>query len=254
MSPSRAFARQELDQVVHTWRLYVLPGLLLFFGLTAPVLAALLPELAEYATGETPGAVIELPPPTATDAYAQFLGNLQQLGSLVAVIIGAGVIASEVRTGTAALILAKPLSRTQYVLTKATAHFLLTVAAALAGAVACAAVTAVVFEVGPLGRFLAAIGCWTVLAAFLIAIATLLSAALRSQMAAAAAAAAIAITVGALSQVPAVGDYAPVGLWSAAGAILTGEPARLAVPIVTAVAGTAAALTAAVLVFRRREI
>ena len=49
MSASRAFARQELDQVVHTWRLYVLPGLLFFFGLTSPVLAALMPALAEYA-------------------------------------------------------------------------------------------------------------------------------------------------------------------------------------------------------------
>ena len=198
--------------------------------------------------------MIEVPPPTATDAYAQFLGNLLQIGSLIAVIIGAGVIASEVRNGTAALILAKPLGRTQYVLTKAAVHFLLTVVAALVGAAACAAVTAVVFDVGPLVQFMAAIGCWTILVAFLIAVSTLLSASARSQMAAATAAAVVAITVGALSQIPAVGDYSPVGLWSAVGAVLADEPTPLAVPIVTAVAGTAAALAAAVLVFRRREI
>jgi len=254
VSPSRAFTRQELDQIVHTWRLYVLPGLLFFFGLTSPVLAALMPELAEYAAGETPGAVIEIPPPTAVDAYVQFLGNLQQLGSLVAVIIGAGVIAAEVRNGTAALILAKPLGRTQYVLTKTAVHFLLTVLAALLGTAACVAVTALIFDIGPLARFIAAVGCWVLLVAFLIAVATLLSAMLRSQMAAAAAAAVVAITVGALSQLPAVGDCSPAGLWSASGAILAGRPSPLVVPILTTVAGTVAALAAAVIVFRRREI
>lgn len=49
----------------------------------------------------------------------QFLGNLQQLGSLAAVIIGAGIVAAEVRNGTAALTLAKPLGRGRYVLIKA---------------------------------------------------------------------------------------------------------------------------------------
>lgn len=254
MSAVAAFARKERDEILHTWRLWVLPGLLLFFGLTSPVIAVLLPRLAEYAAGEAPGTVIEVPPPTAVDAYVQFIGNLQQIGSLAAVIIGAGVVAAEVRNGTAALTLAKPLGRGPYVLIKATAHYALTVVAALTGTAACIAVTAVVFDPGPLDRVAGAVGCWLLLAALLIAIATLLSTVLRSQIAAAVSAAALTILVGALSQISLIADYSPVGLWAAGGVLLLGKSAPLFVPVVSCIAATAIVLTGAVAVFRRREI
>jgi len=254
VSATGAFARKELSEVLHTWRLWVLPGLLVFAGITSPVMAALLPRLAKYAAGESPGTVITIADPTATDAYLQFVGNLQQLGSLAIVIIGAGLIAAEVRSGTAALTLAKPLSRTGYVLTKAGMLAGLTVAATAIGAIVCIAVTAAVFGPGDVGGMLAATACWLLLAMLLVAVATLLSAAVRSQMAAAVAGVGVVIAVGVLGQIGLIRDFTPAGLSSAGSSILTGEPAALAVPIVSTVALVAVLLLAAVAVFRRREI
>ena len=36
MSGFRVFARKELREIVRTWRIWVLPGILLFFALTGP--------------------------------------------------------------------------------------------------------------------------------------------------------------------------------------------------------------------------
>jgi ABC-2 type transport system permease protein len=254
MSATRAFARKEIREVLHTWRLWVLPGLMLFLGITAPVMAALLPKLAEYAAGKTPGTVIKIASPTAIDAYIQFLANLQQMGSLAVAIIGGGIIAAEVRGGSAALTLAKPLARGSYVLTKAAVLGLLTLAATTLGGVVCIAVTAAVFGIGPAGHFVAAVGCWLLLATVFVALATLLSATLRSQMAAAVCGAAAVIGLGVLSQIGVVGEYTPAGLWTASSALLTGTSAPLLVPIVTAAGVAVALLAAAVQVFRRREI
>jgi ABC-2 type transport system permease protein len=198
--------------------------------------------------------VIEVADPTATDAYLQFVGNLQQLGALAVAIIGAGIIAAEVRSGTAALTLAKPLSRTGYVLTKAGTLAALTVVSTLAGAAVCIAVTAAIFGAGPVADMLAAAGCWLLTALLLVAATALLSAAVRSQMAAAVGGVAIVIALGVLGQVGVVRDSTPAGLVAAGSRLLAGEPVALLTPIATAIVLTAILLVAAVAVFRRREI
>ncbi len=254
MSATRALVRKELDEIRGTWRWWAMPALLAFFGVTSPVMAALLPELAEYAAGETPGAVIKIPPPTALDAYVQFLGNLQQVGSLALVIIGAGIIAAEVRSGTAALTLCKPVSRGAYVLVKAAGLAATSLVATMAGSLVCVAVTSAVFAIGPFDRFLLAVGCWYVLALLLTAVATCLSAAMRSQIAAAIIGAVVVIGLAALSQLSVVSADTPAGLWTASTALLTGKPAALVVPLLSSCGLTVLLLVVAVRVFRHREI
>jgi len=254
VSATRAFASKELSEVVHTWRLWVLPGVLLFTGLTSPVLAAMLPRIAKYATGQNPGTVIKMATPTAYDAYVQFMGNLQQIAALTVVIIGGGIIAAEVRNGTAALTLAKPLSRVSYVLTKAGVLSLLTVAATVVGTAVCIAVTTAIFGAGDVGRLVAATATWLLLALFYVALSTLFSATVGSQLAAAVMGVGAVIAVGVLSGLTVLRDYTPAGLGSAGTDLLAGEPTPLLWPIATTAALTIACLLAAVWAFRRREL
>ena len=44
MSGFAAFAGKEAREILRTWRIWVLPGILLFFALTGPVLAKLTPQ------------------------------------------------------------------------------------------------------------------------------------------------------------------------------------------------------------------
>ena len=254
MNANQALLRKETGEVLHTWRLYVLPGLLAFLGFTSPVLAALLPRITRAMMARSPGVVFRMPQPHAVDAYVQFLGNLMQLGILAVAISAAGLIVSEVRSGTAALTLVKPLSRGGYVLVKAGVQAALTLAALLAGAALCIAATVAIFGAGPLDRFLAALAIWFLYALVVIAASTLLSTLLRSQIAAAVGAVAVVIGLSVLGDLPWLRDYTPAGLVPAGSAVLTAGHAATAAPIVTAVVCTVLLLVAAVAVFTRREL
>lgn len=254
MNANQALLKKETDEVLHTWRLYVLPGMLAFLGLASPVLAALLPRITRAAVERSPGVVFRMPEPHAVDAYVQFLGNLMQLGILAVAISAAGLIVSEVRGGTAALALVKPLSRSSFVLVKAGVHAALTLVALLVGTVLCVAATVAIFGAGPIGRFLAAIALWFLYAVLVIAASTLLSALLRSQIAAAVGAVAVVIAVSVLAELPWLRAYTPAGLVQAGNAMLTAQHAATVMPVVTAVVCTVLLLGAAVAVFGRREL
>ena len=66
-----AFLRKEALEIRRTWRIWVLPGLLLFFGFTSPVLARIAPNLVKSLTADQPGTIIQLPEPVPLDAYVQ---------------------------------------------------------------------------------------------------------------------------------------------------------------------------------------
>src|SRR6266513_2134122 len=90
-----AFLRKELTEIRRTWRLWVIPGILVFLGVTSPIIAALTPALVQSVSASKPGVVIHLPPPGVLDASAQFLKNLDQFVLIAVVIAGAGVISGE---------------------------------------------------------------------------------------------------------------------------------------------------------------
>jgi ABC-2 type transport system permease protein len=107
----RRVSRKELTEIRRTWRLWVIPGMLVFFGVTSPIIAALTPALVKSVAASQPGVVMRVPTPRALDAYAQFLKNLDQFMLIAVIIAGAGVVSGERGSGTAILALTKPLSR-----------------------------------------------------------------------------------------------------------------------------------------------
>ncbi|HEY7233308.1 MAG TPA: ABC transporter permease, partial [Gemmatimonadaceae bacterium] len=185
MTGLAAFLRKELTEIRRTWRLWVIPGMLVFLGLTSPIIAALTPALVQSVSGARPGVVIHLPPPTVLDASAQFLKNLDQFVLIAAVIAGAGVVSGERASGTAILALTKPLSRGAFVVAKILSQVTLLVAATALGTAACLAMTAVVFKDSDAGRLVTMVALWLLYASLLVVVMTLFSAAFRSRGAAA---------------------------------------------------------------------
>ena len=175
MSGFAAFLGKELLEIRRTWRLYVLPGLILFFALTSPILALITPGLVRSLAGGQPGVVIELPDPVALDAYVQFLKNLNQIVLVALIIACAGSVSGERRAGTAILVLTKPLSRGAFVLAKVVSQMSLIGISTLAGSCICALVTTFLFGPSPVGSFLLAVLVWLLHAFFFVALMTLLS-------------------------------------------------------------------------------
>ena len=184
MTGFTAFLQKELTEIRRTWRLWVIPGMLVFLGITSPIIAALTPALLQSMSTSKPGVVIHLPAPGVLDASAQFLKNLDQFVLIAVVIAGAGAISGERSSGTAILALTKPLSRGAFVVAKILSQTTLLVASTALGTAVCLATTVVVFNASDAGRLVAAVMLWLLYAALLVVAMTLFSAAFRSRGAA----------------------------------------------------------------------
>lgn len=249
-----AFLGKELTEIRRTWRIWVIPGMLLFFGVTSPIIAVMTPALVKSMAASQPGVMIQLPRPTSLDAYGQFIKNLDQFVLIAVVITGAGVVSGERSSGTAILALTKPLSRGAFVLAKIVSQLTLLVAATALGTAACVLVTAAVFEGAVAGKVIAAVALWLVYASLLVVVMTLLSASLRSRGAAAGAGLGFFFLTLLLSNWGPAARYTFLGLTPAIRDALIGEPVSLGWPLMTAVGAIAVTAAMAVAIFERQEL
>ena len=145
MSVFNVLLRKELREIRRTWRIWVLPAILLFIAITSPILAQITPALVRSLASNQPGVVIELPDPTPLDSYRQFASQLSQIGLLALIITTAGIISSELRSGTAILVLTKPVSRRSFVLAKLAAQLALLTGATILATLVCWVGTLAIF-------------------------------------------------------------------------------------------------------------
>ena len=248
------FLRKEFNETVRTWRLWVVPGFLLFSALSSPLVTYLMPTLLDRLGTAQQGLSITVADPTALQAYLEYLGNLSELTLFALVIAYGGIVSGEVRGGTAALTLAKPLSRAAFVTGKWLSQAVVVVVAAALGTLICVGVTQLLFGDGPAGRTVLAVGLWIAYAVMLLAIMVLLSVELKAPAAASGAGIGVYAALIVLAQFEATSSATPAGLPAAGLAIVRGEPSQWAGPLVATVVVAAACLVAAVLRFERREI
>jgi ABC-2 type transport system permease protein len=254
MTGFAAFLGKELTEIRRTWRVWVIPGMLVFFGLTSPILAALTPALVQSIAASQPGVVIKIPPPSAVDAYAQFIKSLDQFVLIAIVITGAGVVSGERSSGTAILALTKPLSRGAFVVAKMLSQVVLLVVATALGTVVCLGMTAVVFDGATGARLVTAVALWLVYASLLIVVMTLFSSAFRSRGAAAGAGLGFYFLTLLLSSWGPAARYGYVGILPAMRGALMGVAITAGWPILAAVTLMVLGAAGAVRIFERQEL
>lgn len=247
------FLLKELRELASTWRLWVLGGAMLFFALTSPAIAQFTPALVESLTGSQPGLVIDIPDPTYRDALAQWLKNLTQMVSIIVVVVAAGSVASEVASGTAALVLTKPVSRAAFVWAKFVAQVLVLAVFTVAGTTVLDLMTRAVFGSSEGGATWGATGLWFVSAVVMSAAVTALSCRL-SALASAGAGVGVYFLMSALTLWGPAVRYSPAGLMSAANTVSAGGDASVAWPLATAAVFTVVIVTVGAGVFSAREI
>jgi len=250
----QTFLGKEAGETFKTWRLWVLPGILVFLGLSSPILTRLTPALLRATANSQPGVVIKLPPPTAVDSYVQFMGNLAQLVMIALIIAAAATISTEVKSGTAALVLTKPMSRAGFVVSKAASQLGLLVAATALGAAVCVATTVVLFDDAAIGPFVEAVALWLVFAAMMLALTIMLSAAMRGQAPAAGAGIGIWVALLALTGLPLIRDHSPAGLIAANDAALRHRDVALLWPVAASLVLGVVFVLGGIWFFRRREL
>lgn len=254
MSGFTVFLGKELHEIRRTWRIWVIPGLTIFFAITGPIIALFTPALMESLASEQPGMVLQLPDPTARDALGQFLKNMGQIVLIALVITGAGSVSGERSSGTAILVLTKPLSRGAFVLAKLVSQELLLIGSTIAGVAVTLGVTALLFDNLPVGDFLRATALWLASAIPFLGVMVLCSVLFRARGAAAGAGLAWLFGALLLSIWPPLNRWTFVGLPGAGNAALVGQRVDVLWPLVTAGALLAVATIAAMRIFERKEL
>ncbi len=253
MSGFAAFAGKEAREILRTWRIWVLPGILLFFAMTGPVLAKLTPQLVGALAGDQFKGLL-IPTPTYHDAYTQWIKNLSQIALFALIIIYASIISSERKSGTAVLVLTKPVSRTAFVIAKAAVHSAFLAVLVVAGTLLTWGVTAAVFGQAPGSALWSSSLVWLVFGVLFIALMTLLSVLIGS----AAGAAGAGLGAYALVSIAAIwkplGTYSPAALATMPSSLAAGKDVAVLWPVLTSLLLAAALFALASRAFRRSEL
>ena len=253
MSGFAVFARKEAREILRTWRIWVLPGILLFFALTGPVLARFTPEIVGAVAGDQLKG-FKIPTPTYQDSYAQWIKNLSQIGLFALIIIYGSIISSERRSGTAVLVLTKPVSRTAFVIAKAAVHSAFLAILVVAGTLVTWGLTAAVFTKAPGSALWSSALVWLVFGVLFITLMTLLSVLIGS----AAGAAGAGLGTYALVSIAAVwkplGTYSPAALATQPASLAAGKDVAVLWPVLTSLLLSAVFVALATLAFRRRDL
>lgn len=248
------FMAKETREIMRTWRLWVLPGILLLFAVSGPLLARFTPQLVEAAVGNRQLNGFKIPTPTYLDAYAQWLKNLSQIVVLALIVIYGGVVSGEIKSGTAVLMLTKPLGRSAFVVAKAVVHSGFLAVLVVAGTLITWGLTAIIFGNAPGSALWSATMAWLVLGILFVCLMTLLSTLIGS----AAGAAGAGLGAYALLLIAAIwhplGTYSPAALTSAVTALAAGKSTDVLWPVLTSLVVATACVALAGQVIRFKDL
>ena len=253
MSGFAAFAGKEAQEILRTWRIWVLPGILLLYALTGAVLAKFTPQLLETFAGDQLKGLV-LPTPTYLDAYGQWVKGLSGTVLFVLIIVYASIISSELKSGTAVLVLTKPVSRTAFIVAKAAVHSAFLATLVVAGTLITWGLTAAIFGRAPGSALWSSALSWLVFGVLFIAVMTLLSVLIGSAAGAAGAGLGAYALVSAVAIWKPLGTYSPAGLASGPASLAASKDVAVLWPVLTSLLLAVVLVVLAALAFRRKDL
>lgn len=257
MTGATAFLRKEFHEILRTYKIYVIPSIFLLMGFLSPLVAKFTPEIVKSMAPKMEGLRIELPTPTAIDAYTQLLKNYNQIVLLAVIFSLIGLVAEEKVRGSAALILTKPVPRRSFVAAKYLASAVLILVSTALSYLACLYYTVIIFKKSLFAASAQAV--FLVYLYYLLILAVTLFASTVSRSVALAG----ALSVGGylvLSLLPSLhpwlGHYSPGALVGYQGKLIAGAATwRDAWPAAASTLGLAAVLfVLSIFVFERQEL
>ncbi|MEO6533400.1 MAG: ABC transporter permease subunit [Pseudolysinimonas sp.] len=254
MNSTLVFARKEAVEIVRSWRIWVLPAIIFFFAISAAILARYTPEIVGAVAGDQLGG-ITFPPGTYLDSYGQWIKNLSQITLFALIIIYGGIVSSETSSGTAILVLTKPMSRGAFVIVKAVIHAAFLAILTVIGTLVVWGLTWAIFGKAPADPLWSSALTWLVVGVFYVALMTFFSVLIPSAAGASGAGigAFVLLSIGGLWKP--LGDHSPAGLAGQAAALAAGKPVPdLLWPVLVSFAVAIVLVVAAALLFRRKEL
>ncbi|HDP69976.1 MAG TPA: hypothetical protein ENN38_04090 [Actinobacteria bacterium] len=250
------FLKKELLDIFVTYKIWVVLAVFLFFALMSPPVAKLAPEIVG-SLSKTQGITIEIPTPTIIDSFAQYFKNLSQIGILAVILLSIGLVAGEKTKGTLQLVVTKPVSRANVVISKFLAQTFLFTGSMVVGAAICYLYTISLFEGKMLAKFLQANLLYIIFYILLITITLFFSTIFRSQIAAAGLSV-VGLTI--LTILPGLHEvfakYSSASLLNIANKIIYGKASfsEATWPIIVSIILIISLLALGIFIFNRQEL
>jgi ABC-2 type transport system permease protein len=242
------FMRKELTENIRTKRLLVLGCVFIFFAVTSPLLARYMGEFINFllpAGDEAAQLLVQaMPPPAWEESYAQFYGNIGQVGVIVVLFMYMGTVQREIKSGTASLMFSKGMGFAPFILAKFTMAVILTAAVTIVSAFISYIYTLLLFnEAGQIGDIILSSVIFSAGILMLLAVVILCSCLTKSSAVSGGISFGVYFTLLISTLVPRIGQYSPFQLFNHPVAISIGYSANaLAVNLLLAGALAIAAL------------
>jgi ABC-2 type transport system permease protein len=247
-------------EILEMWRNYKwiwVPITFILLGVSEPLTSYYMKDILDSLGGLPDEAVIDIPLPSAGAVLASGLSQYSTIGVLIIVLGTMGVIASERKSGVAAMILVKPVSYFSYITSKWAGSLLLVWVSLFIGYLSTWYYTGQLFDWIPIGEFFQSYLLYGLWLTVILTITVFFSAALLAPGMAGFISLALALVVsiisGALSHLL---EWSPSQLTSYASTLLTaGElpdntlPASLIAIIIIAIF-----LWLSVFIFKKKEL
>ena len=213
--------KKEIREQLRLYRLVIVLGVFLLFGLQAPLIIKYTPELLKSA-GQSE-LIALMPPVTPTQSFLSYASYLGPFGALIAVLIAMGCIANELKSGTVVMTLSKPVNRSSFVSAKLLAVSLTFLVSLAIASLVCFGYTIWLIQGTAVLPFIGlnlTVGLFLV---FCLAVTTLFSSLYKSSLAAGGIALGVIIVQGIISALPVIGKYMPGKLLDWGNNLLTGS-------------------------------
>jgi ABC-2 type transport system permease protein len=245
--------RKEWMELIRTYRLLIVAIVLVFFGLTSPLLAKFTPEIISLVPG---GAEISkvIPVPTVWDAVAQYVKNMAQFGIILALLLTMGAVAQEKDKGTATMVLVKPMPRSAFLGAKFISLAAMFAVCLIAAGIACYYYTLLLFEAMDVVRWL---GLNTLLFLYVlvyVALTLFCSTLTKSQASAGGVALGLLVVLGLVGAIPGLGKYLPGEMIAWGTRIMQGDTSTSWTAFAVSIGLIVISLLAAWLVFKKQEL
>jgi ABC-2 type transport system permease protein len=143
----RELLEKEVVELWRTYRIGLFCALFIVLGIASVVLIRYLPDLDRLFT--PPDAELGLTETGVADAVDFLVRTLVEFGGLAAILLAAGSVAGERERGTAALVLARPVGRGAYLLSKFMAIAMTVALATVLGVLGAWLYTGLLFQLLP---------------------------------------------------------------------------------------------------------
>lgn len=252
-----AFLKKEFKAIFKTYRWWVIPLVFIIFALMGPPGAKLTPQIIKVALPQ--GMKMTVPEPTLIDAFGQWFRNLSQMGLFAAILLTMGIVAEEKSSGTILLIVTKPVSRANLVLSKFLAQSVWLTLSLIVSAAVTFIYAGLIFKFDRLAEFAQANALFILYYLLAVAVTVFFSTVFKSQIVAGGLSLITVLLASMVSALSKVFDkYAPTGLTTVGTKLALGqkgaELAQSIWPALTAAVMIFLLLSAAIVIFNREEL